>query len=179
MPHSWNADRHAARQGRRSAGTARSSRCRACPQDAQADFWKVRFEGANYRAKVWLNGRLIGGYIGYFPFEVDLDGLRTGRNTLVVKVSSLRGRTDLTHWRPAAFNGYGTGGWWNFGGLLREVYVRQIDTVDIEDVQVLPRAALPARPGEGGGADDAAQPHRQGRATSTLALRGRTASASS
>ena len=55
-----------------------------------------------------------------------------------MKVSSLRSNRDLTHWRPAAFNGYGTGGWWNFGGLLREVYVRKIDTIDIEDVHVLP-----------------------------------------
>jgi beta-glucuronidase len=102
-------------------------------------FWKVRFEGANYRTKVWLNGKVIGGYTGYFPFEADLTGLRKGRNTLVVKVSSLRSNTDLTHWRPAAYNGFGTGGWWNFGGLLREVYVRKIDTIDIEDVQVLPR----------------------------------------
>ena len=55
-----------------------------------------------------------------------------------MKVSSVRSNRDLTHWRPAAFNGYGTGGWWNFGGLLREVYVRRIDTIDIENVQVLP-----------------------------------------
>ncbi len=50
----------------------------------------------------------------------------------------MRSNRDLTHWRPAAFNGFGTGGWWNFGGLLREVYVRKIDTIDIEDVHVLP-----------------------------------------
>jgi beta-galactosidase/beta-glucuronidase len=58
---------------------------------------------------------------------------------LVVKVSSLRSNTDLTHWRPAAFNGFGSGGWWNFGGLLREVEVRKIDTIDLEHVEVLPR----------------------------------------
>jgi glycosyl hydrolase family 2 len=109
------------------------------PKDeVKRTFWRVRFEGANYRTKVWLNGKTIGGYTGYFPFDVDLDGLRKGRNTLVVKVSSLRSNRDLTHWRPAAFNGYGTGGWWNFGGLLREVYVRRVDTIDIEDVHVLP-----------------------------------------
>lgn len=101
-------------------------------------FWKVRFEGINYRAKVWLNGKVIGGYTGYFPFEARLDGLRKGRNTLVVKVSSLRSSRDLTHWRPAAYNGYGTGGWWNFGGILREVYVRKIDTIDIDDVHAVP-----------------------------------------
>jgi beta-galactosidase/beta-glucuronidase len=103
------------------------------------ELWKVRFEGSNYRTKVWLNGKEIGGQIGYFPFEPDLTGIRKGRNTLVVQVSSLRSNTDLTHWRPAAVNGFGTGGWWNFGGLLREVYVRRVDTVDVENVLVQPR----------------------------------------
>jgi beta-glucuronidase len=107
------------------------------PKKAQ-HFWKVRFEGNNYRTKVWLNGRRLAFYTGYFPFEVLLKNLKRGRNTLVVEVSSLRSNSDLTHWRPAAFNGYGTGGWWNFGGILREVYMRRIDTVDVEDVQVLP-----------------------------------------
>jgi beta-glucuronidase len=103
------------------------------------EFWKVRFEGNNYRTKLWLNGKPIGFFTGYFPFEALLKNLKKGRNTLVAEVSSLRSNSDLTHWRPAAFNGYGTGGWWNFGGILREVYVRKIDTVDLEDVHVLPR----------------------------------------
>ena len=109
-------------------------------------YWKVRFEGNNYRSTVWLNGRPLGSFTGYFPFELDLTGLRRERNTLVVKVSTLRGRTDLTHWRPAPFNGYGVGGWWNSGGLLREVYVRPIDTIDVEDVTALPRAPLARGP---------------------------------
>jgi beta-glucuronidase len=98
--------------------------------------WRIRFESANAQAKVWLNGRVIGKHTGgYFPFELDLKGLRKRRrNRLVVKVSSLRQTTDLTHWRF-----FGQGGWWNFGGLLREVYVRPIDRVDIQDVKVLPR----------------------------------------
>ena len=112
------------------------------PKDVQR-FWKVRFEGVNYRSTVWLNGRRLGSFVGYFPFELDLTGLRRGRNTLVLKVSSLRGRTDLTHWRPAPFNGFGTGGWWNFGGILREVYVRPIDTIDVEERACPPAARLP------------------------------------
>ena len=136
VPHNWNAadttlDKASVGWYRKEFTLPRTPR-------KERWFWKVRFEGANYRTKVWLNGRAIGGYTGYFPFEADLDGLRRGRNTLVVKVSSLRSKTDLTHWRPAAFNGFGTGGWWNFGGLLREVYVRRIDTIDIERVHVLP-----------------------------------------
>ena len=97
--------------------------------------WIVRFESVNNRAIVWLNGRRIGaGGPSFLPFEVDLDGLRKGRNRLVVKVSSRRSRTDLTHWRA-----YGGGGWWNFGGISREVYVRPVDTVDIQDMAVTPR----------------------------------------
>ncbi|MBA3264011.1 MAG: beta galactosidase jelly roll domain-containing protein [Thermoleophilaceae bacterium] len=139
VPHNWNATDTEFDMA--SVGWYRKEfTLPAVPKDeAKRTFWNVRFEGANYRTKVWLNGRAIGAYTGYFPFEMDLDGLRKGRNTLVVKVSSLRSNRDLTHWRPAAFNGYGTGGWWNFGGLLREVYVRRIDTIDIEDVHVLPR----------------------------------------
>jgi beta-glucuronidase len=137
VPHNWNANDSLFNKA--SVGWYRKEfTLPASPKKAK-HFWKVRFEGSNYRTKVWLNGKAIGGFTGYFPFEADLDGLRKGRNTLVVKVSSLRSNTDLTHWRPAAFNGYGTGGWWNFGGLLREVYVRKIDTIDIEDVQVVPR----------------------------------------
>ena len=77
----------------------------------------------------------------------------------MAEVSSLRSNSDLTHWRPAAFNGYGTGGWWNFGGILREVYMRRIDTVDVEDVHVLPRLRARGRGGEGRGAHHAAQLH--------------------
>ena len=120
----------------------------------------MRFEGNNYRTKVWLNGTQLAFYTGYFPFEVLLKNLKPGRNTLVAEVSSLRSNSDLTHWRPAAFNGYGTGGWWNFGGILREVYMRRVDTVDVEDVQVLPRLRRVGGAGEGRGAHDAAQPHR-------------------
>ena len=116
-----------------------AARRRRTAKERLREFWKVRFEGNNYRTKLWLNGKQIAYFTGYFPFEVLLKNLKKGRNTLVAEVSSLRSNSDLTHWRPAAFNGYGTGGWWNFGGILREVYMRRVDTVDVEDVHVLPR----------------------------------------
>ncbi|HZC14740.1 MAG TPA: glycoside hydrolase family 2 TIM barrel-domain containing protein, partial [Thermoleophilaceae bacterium] len=140
VPHNWNATD--ATFNKSSVGWYRKElKLPRAPtsRERKLELWKVRFEGANYRTKVWLNGKVVGGQVGYFPFEVDLAGLKKGRNTLVAQVSSLRSNTDLTHWRPAAFNGFGSGGWWNFGGLLREVYVRHVDTVDVEDVHVLPR----------------------------------------
>ena len=139
VPHNWNKDDLALNKS--SVGWYRKEFTvpEATAREAKRQLWKVRFEGANYRSKLYLNGKAIGGQIGYFPFEADLSGLRKGRNTLVISVSSMRSNTDLTHWRPAAFNGYGSGGWWNFGGLLREVYMRKVDTIDVESVQVLPR----------------------------------------
>ncbi|HYP48375.1 MAG TPA: glycoside hydrolase family 2 TIM barrel-domain containing protein [Thermoleophilaceae bacterium] len=137
VPHSWNAGDTTL--NRSSVGWYRKELMLPRAPDGRRRRWKVRFEGANYRTAVWLNGKLLGRFGGYFPFELDLSGLRRGRNRLVAKVSTLRSSTDLTHWRPAAFNGYGSGGWWNSGGLLREVYVRPVDTIDVEEVRVLPR----------------------------------------
>lgn len=101
--------------------------------------WLVRFESVNYRARVWLNGRPIGEHEGaYLPFELRLDGLkRRGTNRLVVRVDNRRRPGDIP---PATFRDDGTplGGWWNYGGLLREVYLRKVDRVDLETVEVRP-----------------------------------------
>jgi beta-glucuronidase len=98
--------------------------------------WILRFESVNYRASVWLNGRLIGTHAGaYLPFEFDLSGLRPGVNRLVVRVDDRRGPTDLPP-------GPG-GGWWNFGGLLREVYLRAVDAADLQQVAVTPLLPCP------------------------------------
>jgi beta-glucuronidase len=137
VPHNWNATDTTF--NRSSIGWYRKEFTLPPSPKKLRHFWKLRFEGNNYRTEVWLNGKQLGLFTGYFPFEVLLSNLREGRNTLVAEVSSLRSNTDLTHWRPAAFNGYGTGGWWNFGGVLREVYARRVDTIDVEHVTALPR----------------------------------------
>jgi beta-galactosidase/beta-glucuronidase len=144
VPHNWNAQDTS--ENRPSIGWYRKEFTLPRSTKRAKHFWKVRFEGNNYRTKLWLNGEKLAYYAGYFPFEVLLTNLRKGRNTLVAEVSSMRSNTDLTHWRPAAYNGFGTGGWWNFGGILREVYARRVDTVDIEDVHVLPRLPRRGRP---------------------------------
>jgi beta-glucuronidase len=98
---------------------------------ASLQHWIVRFESVNYRASVWLNGRLIGSHVdAYVPFELDLSGLRPGVNRLVVRVDNRRGPGDLP---PGP-----SGGWWNFGGLLGEVYLRAVDAADVSQVQVTP-----------------------------------------
>jgi beta-glucuronidase len=98
--------------------------------------WIVRFESVNYRATVWLNGRQIGSHVdAYVPFEIDLNGLRAGVNRLIVRVDSRRGPGDLP---PGP-----SGGWWNFGGMLGEVYLRAVDAADLSEVQVTPVLPCP------------------------------------
>jgi beta-glucuronidase len=104
----------------------------------------VRFESVNYRARIYLNGRQIGSHEGaYLPFEVPADRIRhRGVNHLVVRVDSRRTDTDLP---PLVDQDNGTpgGGWWNYSGILREVYLRKVDRVDISNFLAQPR--LPCR----------------------------------
>ncbi len=72
------------------------------------------FGAANYDAKVYLNGALLGGHTGGFtPFNFEVtDKLKEGDNFVVVKVDNTRHRTDI----PT-----NNSDWWNFGGLTRSV----------------------------------------------------------
>ncbi len=109
------------------------------PNANKALDWAVRFESVNYRSRVWLNGRPIGENTGaYIPFSMQLPGLkRKGTNRLVIRVDSRRLPTDFP---PSGLNtdGVPTGGWWNYGGIQREVYLEKLDTVDYKQVQVRP-----------------------------------------
>ncbi len=104
------------------------------PADARR--WIIRFESVNYRATVWLNGHLLGSHAGaYLPFELDLHGLIHGVNRLIVRVDDRRSPSDLP--------GGPSGGWWNYGGILREVYLRSVAGADISQVQVRPLLPCP------------------------------------
>jgi len=142
VPNAWNAgdDSVASMQG--STGWYRKDF--RLPSAAAALQWVARFESVNYRTRAWLNGRPIGTNRGaYIPFELRLAGLRRGGlNRLVVRVDSRRRKTDFP---PSGLSTTGTptGGWWNYGGLLREVYLRRVDTLDWAQVRVRPE--LPCR----------------------------------
>jgi len=116
----------------------------ALPSASAALAWAVRFESVNYRARVWLNGRRVGRNTGaYVAFQLPLDRIkRRGTNRLVVRVDSRRRAWDFP---PGGLNGEDvpTGGWWNYGGIQREVYLQRVDTVGFKRVSVLP--SLPCR----------------------------------
>jgi beta-glucuronidase len=107
------------------------------PAAAQESTWIVRFESVNNHVRAWLNGQPIGSHAGgYLPFELVLPaGLLKahGANHLVLRVDSRRAPTDLPK----------VGLWWNYGGILRRVYLRRVDRVGFASVQVLPRLPCP------------------------------------
>lgn len=104
--------------------------------------WALRFEAVNYRARVYLNGREIARHVGDdIPFDAYVPRLRRGVNRLVVRVDNRRLETDF----PAVriIGGRPSGGWWNYNGILREVYLRPVGQVDVAAFGVRP--ILPCR----------------------------------
>ena len=96
---------------------------------------------------MWLNGQPLGFHVGaYLPFELRAKGFRrSGVNRLVVRVDSRRKKYDIP---PLAIRRSGAfeGGWWNYNGLLREVYLRRVDTFDFKRVVFQPSCAARAAP---------------------------------
>jgi beta-glucuronidase len=138
-PNAWNAQDESEASMKGTVGWYRKDF--RLPSASRRYSWVIRFESVNYRSRVWLNGRLLGTNKGaYLPFEFRLPPsvLRpNGVNRLVIRVDNRRYQTDFP---PSGLNikGVPTGGWWNYGGLLREVYLRRVDRVDFESVLVRP-----------------------------------------
>jgi beta-glucuronidase len=110
----------------------------ALPSASAALHWAVRFESVNYRSTVWLNGHLLGRNTGAFvPFQLLLKGVRRATNRLVIRVDS-RHRTSDFPVGGLTSDGTPTGGWWNYSGLQREVYLQRIDRVEFQKVVVRP-----------------------------------------
>jgi beta-glucuronidase len=109
------------------------------PSDQSATAWRIRFESVNTSATVWLNGRKIGSHTGaHLAFELPASGVRDGANTLLVRVQGHASRNDIP---PAGRER----GWWNYGGILREVYLRRVGQLDLGDPQVIATPRNPAQ----------------------------------
>lgn len=84
---------------------------------------RLCFEGVYDTARVWLNGRAIGGNdIGYLPFHIDLADLvpAGASNHLVVSVDN-RARSGAV---------------WNWGGIRRPVWLEVTDPTRLEEVRI-------------------------------------------
>ena len=145
VPNVWNVGDDSEASMRGSVGWYRKDF--ELPDKRAALEWAVRFESVNYRTRVYLNGRELGRNAGaYIPFTMRLKGLRKrGVNRLVVRVDSRRLPTDFP---PSGLSttGNATGGWFNYGGIQREVYLQKLDTVQFNTVRVLPRLSCASCP---------------------------------
>jgi beta-glucuronidase len=140
VPNAWNAGQHSTAAYAPTVGWYRKDFL--LPSSSPRYSWIVRFESVNNTVTIWLNGHDIDTHTGAFlPFEVALPAAAVnlgGVNRLVLRVSdahSLSGLPPLSRKGPDGV----VGGWWNYGGLLREVYLRRVEGIDIQSVQVLPR----------------------------------------
>jgi beta-glucuronidase len=88
--------------------------------------WSLRFEGVRRRAEVFLNGRSLGRSVDpYTPFTLPATGLAQGReNLLTVRVDNRRTKGVRE-------------GWWNWGGITRQVKLLPRAQVAMRGVGVL------------------------------------------
>lgn len=86
----------------------------------------LHFGAANYQAEVYLNGSPLGSHEGGFtPFQFEItEHLEPEGNVLVVIVNNQR-REDAI---PAL-----NYGWWNYGGITRDVLLVETPPVYVED----------------------------------------------
>ena len=142
VPYAWNGTDESIASMRGSIGWFRKDF--RLPSAPKGSSWIVRFESVNYKASVYLNGHLLGRHEGgYIPFEFDLARyLKRGTNSLVVRVDSRRNLQSLPVLKTTS-TGLPSAGWWNYGGILREVYLRRVYDVDMQEF--LARPLLPCR----------------------------------
>jgi beta-glucuronidase len=91
---------------------------------------RVRFGGVFYRAKVWLDGRLLGAHEGgYTPFSVIAPNLPKGEHKLVVLADN---RLDEETLPKQGVD------WFPYGGIYRPVYAELVPTTYIDNFHVVP-----------------------------------------
>ncbi|MFB6490141.1 MAG: glycoside hydrolase family 2 TIM barrel-domain containing protein [Thermoproteus sp. AZ2] len=104
----------------------------AYPELAGKLAWAV-FEGAGYRAKVWLNGEYIGGHEGSFTAFRLKAPVKPGENRLVVEI-------DNTLTKDAVPPGEGFNetyfDFFHYGGIHRPVYIEFTSDKYIEDLVI-------------------------------------------
>jgi beta-glucuronidase len=88
----------------------------------------LQFGGANYKARVYLNGKKLGEHEGGFtPFGFEVtDAVAAGENFVVVEVDNSRHREAVPG--PAT-------DWWNYGGLTRDVTLLEVPETFVQNFE--------------------------------------------
>ncbi|MFL1013219.1 glycoside hydrolase family 2 protein [Flavisericum labens] len=86
----------------------------------------LHFGAVNYKATVYVNGKLVGIHEGGFtPFQFEITNyLSASENTVIVKANNQRHEEDIP---SKGFD------WFNYGGITRDVYLVETPNSFIED----------------------------------------------
>lgn len=99
------------------------------------------FGGANYLARVWVNGKKAGEHEGGFTsfcFDVT-DIVKDGDNTVVVMVNNVRKKENVP---TRIFD------WWNYGGITRDVMMVSVPETYVEDYTIQLDKTVSAKGGQ-------------------------------
>lgn len=119
------------------------------PEKFKGKSVKLYFLGVNYTADVWLNGKWIGYHEGGFtPFVFDItDSVKAGeQNLLFVRVDNIpwlgegAGYVNRHNIVP-----YKKVDWWNYTGILRDVYIEVSPKIHVVRCNVLYKINKKAR----------------------------------
>lgn len=106
---------------------------------------RIVFLAANYVLDLWVNGHWVGYHEGgYTPFAFDLtNAVKPGeRNLFVVRVDNppWYERQDIVPGGGTLHDGHYTGDdWWNYTGVIQDVYLEAVPAVSIVRADVVPQ----------------------------------------
>lgn len=89
----------------------------------------LNFGAVNYKADVYINGKLLGSHAGGFtPFEFEVTSLlNDGNNFIVVRADNTRKKENVP---TENFD------WWNYGGITRDVVLAEMPSTYIRDYKL-------------------------------------------
>jgi beta-glucuronidase len=118
VPHCWPLDPRYQYTGR-----AWYRRAFATPRGLEGRHVRIEFDAVFARARVWLNGLLLGTHEGgYTPFGFDVAGaLASDQNALVLEVDNGWSTRTMPGARPGSEPTARVYPWWDYGGIVRPV----------------------------------------------------------
>ena len=140
VPHCWPSDPRTPH-----TGAAWYRRKLTVPKEAENRHVRLVFDAVFYRAKVWLNGQFLGEHEGgYTPFEFDItSGALPGKeSTLAVEVDNSWSTETIPGARPGPLPRDQVNPWFNYGGIVRDVYLLVSSPVHVARQRVVAKPNL-------------------------------------
>jgi beta-glucuronidase len=134
VPHCWPIDPRYQYTGR-----AWYRRTFASPERVGDRHVRLEFDAVFARARVWLNGALLGAHEGgYTPFGFDVTRALTGgkTNVIVLEVDNSWSTKTMPGARPGTDPSVRVYPWWDYGGIVRPVSLVVSPAVYIEKQRI-------------------------------------------